>query len=118
MREDGYREVPNLMLELIKGQDILQFCFEAIKEYYEDYDSENGAIVYFTSALLSPDCYDAITSQNYDTYILTKYMLWRNADDGTDYEHKAPPLTFKSITLTHRVGYDGEPADWEFNLRN
>ena len=118
VREDGYKEVPNLTLTLIKGLEVRSFDLLSVKDYFEEYDSEYGPEVSFTTGLMAPECYNALTGQSYDLYVLEKEMMWRNAEDGTDYETSAPAQTFKYLSLAHMVDYEGDPADWEFCLRN
>ncbi len=118
-REDGYKEVPNILMEVYKGSTNFTFKLEFINSYCEEYDSEHGPTVYFTSTLICPQWYGELTCESADMYIITKEMEFRkSADDYEDYKYIAPPLTFKYLTLTHEVNCEGDPALWRFELRN
>lgn len=116
-REDGYMDTPNILME-IYDRDGTNFTFKmkSISSYEEEYDSQLGPIVKFTSTLMCPEWYDYLTSPN-SMYIITKEMVWRSSEDGEDYEHRSLPLNFKYLTLKHAVD-NKVPALWEFELRN
>lgn len=118
--EYAMREVPNLKVTLIDGNEVkYTFFIDSLKNYHHIYDTQiKKNECHIITALIGKQDLEVLLSKKYEKYIIEAEHIFRSAETGKDEIIYLPAQVYNNLNIDYEIDVEGDPTNWEFIFYN
>lgn len=118
--EYGAKEVPNLKISLIDGNELkYTFFIDSLKEYHHIYDTQTRKNeCHVIAGLIGKQDLEVLLSRKYEKYVVEAEHIFRSAETGEDEVVYLPAQLYNNLNIDYEMNPEEYPTNWEFTFYN